>query len=167
MYQLGSNRINDTHFILPLLYFSVKIIGSLTKSVDKRLSSMQEEKFYEELLGLSLLRINWVEKQAGKLIIHCEYQSEECRCPQCGLVTAVINQYNKRQVRDLDISGKQVWLDIRVPQFICHTCRRYFTESPTWANPGRSYTKRQAKWVFEMCSKQPFTEATVAFRFVV
>lgn len=119
---------------------------------------MQEEKFYEELLGLSLLRINWVEKQPGKLVIHCEYQSEGGHCPQCGSVTAVVNQYDNRQVRDLDISGKQVWLDIRVAQFVCHTCCRYFTESPAWVEPGKSYTKRQAKWVFDMCAKQPFTE---------
>lgn len=27
-----------------------------------------------------------------------------------------------------------------------------------WIMPGKSYTRRQAKWVFEMCAKQPFTE---------
>ncbi len=102
---------------------------------------MQEEKFYEELLGLALLQVDSVEKQSGKLIIHCSYQSQGLHCLQCGLVTAVVNQYDKRQVRDLDISGKQrgrpaVWLHIRVPQFVCHTCHRYFTESPGWVQAG-------------------------------
>lgn len=119
---------------------------------------MEETKFYEELLGLPGLHIASIEKQPGKLIIHCAYQSEEGHCPQCGLITSVVNQYDERRVRDLDISGKQVWLYVRVPQWGCPICRRYFTESPPWVQAGKRYTQRQAKWVFELCAKQPFTE---------
>ena len=130
-------------------------------------SDMQEEKFYEELLGLSLLRIDLVEKQPTKLIVHCSCQSESGRCPQCGSVTAVVNQYDKRQVarpRHIRQTAKPPGgMVTQVPQFVCHTCQRYFTESPDWPAPrwvqaGKSYTKRHAKWVFELCAKQPFTE---------
>ena len=119
---------------------------------------MQEEKFYEELLALPLLQVESVEKQPSKIIIHCSYQSEGAHCPLCGSVTPEVNQYVCRQVRDLDISGKQVWLHIRIPQYVCPSCQRYFSDSPNWVEPGKSYTKRQAKWIFELCAKQPFTE---------
>lgn len=119
---------------------------------------MQEEKFYKDLLGLALLEVDSIEKQPSKIMIHCSYQSEGALCPVCGSVTPKVNQYGYRQVRDLDISGKQVWLHIRIPQYVCPSCQRYFSDSPHWVEPGKSYTKRQAKWIFELCAKQPFTE---------
>lgn len=119
---------------------------------------MTHTEFYEELLGLPSLKINSIESFPRKIIIHCETDLGTGTCPQCGEPTSIVNQYDSRQVRDLDISGKEVWLYLRIRQFVCPTCNRYFNESPDWIMPGKSYTRRQAKWVFEMCAKQPFTE---------
>jgi len=119
---------------------------------------MKPTEFYEELLGLEGLKIHSIEKMPGKIILHCETENDSGTCPQCGEPTSVVNQYDSRQVRDLDISGKEVWLHLRIRQFVCYPCKRYFNESPDWIMPGKSYTRRQAKWVFEMCAKQPFTE---------
>ena len=38
----------------------------------------------------------------------------------------------------------------------------YFHEPFNWVTAGKSYTVRQSKFVFELCAKQPFSEATVA-----
>ncbi|MCF8247148.1 MAG: ISL3 family transposase [Saprospiraceae bacterium] len=119
---------------------------------------MTHLEFYEELLGLPGLKINAIEQFPRKIILHCETQVGNGICPQCGEPTGIVNQYDSRRVRDLDISGKEVWLHLRTRQFVCHVCNRCFNESPEWIMPGKSYTKRQAKWVFEMCAKQPFTE---------
>ena len=72
-------------------------------------------------------------------------------CPHCLRSTAQVNraanrQYTQREVRDLDISGRQVWLVVQVRQFFCPDCERYFTERPSFADPGKSHTHRQAKW---------------------
>ena len=56
------------------------------------------------------------------------------------------------------LPGKEVWLQLRLPQFVCPRCERYFMATPDWIMPGKSYTRRQAKWIFELCAKQPFTE---------
>jgi transposase len=69
-----------------------------------------------------------------------------------------INQTDVRKFRDLKISEREVWLHIKIPQFHCATCNRYFFHNPDWAVSGKSYTKRQEKWVFEMCEKQAFTQ---------
>jgi transposase len=66
-------------------------------------------------------------------------------------------------VRDLDISGRQVWLSVRMRQFFCPDCDRYFTERLAFADPGKSHSHRQAngvarRWIFDCCAKQPFTE---------
>jgi transposase len=52
---------------------------------------------------------------------------------------------------------------MQVRQFFCPDCDRYFPERLSFADPGKSYTHRQAngvarRWIFDCCSKQPFTE---------
>ena len=93
---------------------------------------MKQTEFYEELLGLPSLKINSIESVPRKIIIHCETDSGTETCPQCGEPTSIVNQYNTRQVRDLDISGKEVWLYLPIRQFACPPCNRYFNESPAW-----------------------------------
>lgn len=120
---------------------------------------MKEAQFYEQLLDYTDLQITSVVHESGKITLHCETTSSVSKCPQCGLTTGEIHQYDHRRVRDLDISGKEVWLELRVRQFVCRPCNRYFHEQPDWLLPGKSYTRRQAKWAFLMCKKQAFTEA--------
>jgi transposase len=61
-------------------------------------------------------------------------------------------------LQDLSIVGKEVRLQIRVPQFYCEACHRYFSYDLPFADSHKSYTHRQAKWIFELCRQQPFTE---------
>lgn len=119
---------------------------------------MDELKFYEELLGLSDLSLNSIEKSPTKYIFHCRYTKSVSNCPVCLEPTGKINQTDMRKFRDLQISEREVWLHIQVPQFFCPTCNRYFFTNPDWVMPGKSYTKRQSKWIFEMSKKQAFTQ---------
>jgi transposase len=119
---------------------------------------MTQEEFYEEILGLSDLKVISIEKNPSKIIFHCEYISEQSNCPSCLEPTAMVNQYDTRKVQDLKISEHEVWLHIRIPQFVCPTCNRYFFDNPKWIVAGKSYTKRQEKWIFELCKQQSFTE---------
>lgn len=119
---------------------------------------MQEQHFFETLLGLSDLRILSIEHSSRRITLSCELSSETGKCPNCGEPTSEFRQYKTRKVRDLDISGKEVWLHLRLRQFHCIPCTCYFTQSTSWLLPYKSYTKRQQKWVFDMCAKQPFTE---------
>jgi transposase len=122
---------------------------------------MKVEQFYEHLLNYPGLRIHSVDHDDTKITLHCETTTGESICPQCGLSTGEVHQYDRRRVRDLDISGKEVWLELRVRQFVCRSCNRYFHEQPDWLLPGKSYTRRQAKWAFLMCQKQAFTAAAL------
>ena len=119
---------------------------------------MNEAQFYQDLLALPGLRVTTIKKTSQRIIVHAQVHVEPTPCPVCGEPTARINQYDTRKVQDLSISGKEVWLHLRMPQLVCPTCPRYFTPSPAWIMPGKSYTRRQAKWIFELCAKQPFTE---------
>lgn len=119
---------------------------------------MNELDFYEDLLGLSKLKLTSIEKSPTKFIFHCVHTKGVSNCPVCLEPTGKINQTEMRKFRDLKISEREVWLYIQVPQFFCPTCNRYFFDNPAWVMPGKSYTKRQSKWIFEMCEKQAFTQ---------
>lgn len=122
---------------------------------------MTEYSFYEELLGLSDLKITSIEKHPSKYIFHCRYTKSVSTCPVCLEPTGKINQTEQRKFRDLKISEREVWLYIQVPQFCCPTCNRYYFDNPPWVEAGKSYTKRQSKWIFEMCKKQSFEQVGV------
>ena len=119
---------------------------------------MEELKFYEDLIGLSDLKITSIEKSPKKFIFHGHYTKSHAKCPVCLKTTQKINQTDRRKFRDLKISAHEVWLYIKVPQFYCPHCNRYFFKNPPWVASGKSYTKRQSKWIFEMCKKQAFTQ---------
>jgi transposase len=119
---------------------------------------MQEKDFYQQLLALPHLAVNRVECAPNRITLHCQISTPSQACPHCMTPTTLINQYTQRLIRDLDISGRQVWLQIQTRQFVCPICDRYFSERIGFADPARSYTYRQAKWIVECCARQPFTE---------
>ena len=119
---------------------------------------MTDTQFYQDLLALPRLRVTAVDNEPGRILIHGSLAAEATPCPVCGEPTAILNPYETRKVQDLSISGKEVRLHLRIPQLACTSCPRYFSTPPDWIMPGKSYTRRQAKWVFELCAKQPFTE---------
>jgi transposase len=119
---------------------------------------MQETEFYQMLLSLPDLVVDKVELTERRITLHCHTNTLPQSCPHCLKPTTQVNQYTQREVRDLDISGRQVWLVVRIRQFFCPDCDRYFTEQLRFADSGKSHTHRQAKWIFDCCAKQPFTE---------
>jgi len=115
------------------------------------------ESIYEDLLRLDNLRIYRVESEEKSIQIYCEV-NEAGICPSCGNKNIKVNQRYEREVRDLDISGRKVFLHLLVKQYECETCGRTYSQQFSFASKGKSYTKRQAKWIFEMCKKQSHTE---------
>lgn len=120
---------------------------------------MNESTFYEGIINLPKLKVRLVEKEAAKIIFHCSYEIGSAKCPVCTKSTQKINQATTFKFRDLKISEKEVWLHLDIPQFVCPDCNRFFYQHPDWVMRGKSYTKRQAKWIFELCKKQSFTQA--------
>lgn len=120
---------------------------------------MEAIDFYTQLLNLPDLQVVRIEQQENKIILHCNLVKGEGKiCSKCNQTTNIVHQYKMRKVRDLDISGRQVWLHLRVPQYHCTTCNIYFNHPLDWVSSQKSYTRRQSKFIFELCAKQPFTE---------
>ena len=119
---------------------------------------MTENDFYTGLLNLPNIVVDSVSFVGSQIIIQCHISIKEAHCVSCQHLTTTINQYTTRTLRDLSIVGKEVCLKIRIPQFYCKNCHHYFTHELSFADANKSYTHRQAKWIFELCHQQPFTE---------
>ncbi|MEO1447924.1 MAG: ISL3 family transposase [Bacteroidota bacterium] len=118
---------------------------------------MEASEFYEQLLALPHLKVDKVELNKRVINIYCHDARSSRSCPNCGGSDAKLKAYDSRRIRDLNISDKEVWLHIRVRQFSC-SCGKYFHEQFEWAEAGKSYTRRQSKFIFELCAKQPMKE---------
>ena len=119
---------------------------------------MTENEFYTNLLNLPNILVDSVLLKDNKIIISCHISTKEGKCINCPQRTTSINQYTNRTLQDLSIVGKEVRLEIRIPQFYCKICNCYFTQELDFADSHKSYTHRQSKWIFELCNQQPFTE---------
>jgi len=118
---------------------------------------MEAREIYEQILGIAHLKVDRVSVGKRRIDLHCHDDRDSQTCLDCGSTSREVKQYYSRQIRDLDMSGKEVWLHVRVRQFHCE-CGKYFHEQFDWADPGKSYTKRQSKFIFELCAKQPMKE---------
>lgn len=119
---------------------------------------MTENEFYTNLLNLPNVVVDSVLFKGNKVIISCHLSMKESTCINCQETTKSINQYTTRTLQDLSIVGKEVSLQIRIPQFYCGVCNCYFTHELGFADSHKSYTHRQSKWIFELCRQQPFSE---------
>lgn len=117
-----------------------------------------ETELFEKLLSLPQVKVVSFELEEKTIRVKCENLLHKCPCPLCGKETSKVHQYSSHEVRDLDISGRRVILEIRVAQLICEDCHRYFNEPLDFVEPNKGYTRRQAKWIFELSAKQAFTE---------
>ena len=106
------------------------------------------EKLYEDLLRLPNLKVNRVESAEKAIRIYCEV-NEVSKCPSCQKENKIINQRYERIVRDLDISGRKVYLHLMVKQYKCNNCGRTHSQRFSFVLKGKSHTKRQSKWIFD------------------
>ncbi len=109
---------------------------------------------YEAILDIANLSVEDVEIVGKELHIYCKISGRESQnCPVCSQKVFGKRMKYRRKVRDLDISGRKVILHLLVHQYNCD-CGRNFSETFDFVEPNKSYTKRQAKWTFEMSAQQ-------------
>lgn len=109
---------------------------------------------FKTLLQLETISIEKVEMGSASIHVYCKMAEVGLKeCPRCGGLVSKNRPKYRREIRDLDISGRQVYLHLQVHQYDCD-CGRTFSEEFDLVSSGKSYTKRQAKYIFEMSAKQ-------------
>jgi transposase len=113
---------------------------------------------YDVLLQLSGLTITGVNIDTEAVNIFCkrgEIVGQEC--PKCKSIVERKTPKYIRKIRDLNISGRAVYLHLESHQYL-RECGSHFMEQFDFVEPGKSYTKRQSKWIIEMSRKQSYKE---------
>ncbi len=119
---------------------------------------MENFDIYEQLLNLPSVKITGVEMKAKIILISCTVQNPTSECPNCGLKTARVNQYYERELRDLNMGIRHVHLRVKMRQFYCPNCNRYFSELLDFADHNKEHTHRQTDYMFCLARKQSYSE---------
>lgn len=105
----------------------------------------------EQLLNLPELEITSVEIKPRRMTIHCHSRLGEALCPSCLTPTQEVRKSYNRRIRDLSITGREVYLQLEVRQFYCIDCDRYFSERFSFVETHRSHTKRYEDYIYSRC----------------
>lgn len=119
---------------------------------------MEKATFYEELLNLPSVEILDIKVDTKVITIECRVKHLGDICPNCGEISTTVNQYYHRTIRDLNMGIRHVHLLIKMRQFYCKGCNRYFTETLDFADLNKEYTHRQRDYMFILARKQCYTE---------
>jgi len=106
----------------------------------------------EILLGFSELGVDSVEVKKSRIDLHCHSKLEEGICPSCLEKCKKVKSTTTRQIRDMSLLGKEVYLHLESRQFFCEDCDRYFQESFSFVEPSKNQTLRLEKYLY-MCLK--------------
>src|SRR5512147_41614 len=106
---------------------------------------------FEQILGFKEICVDQVELQEKRINIYCSSTLKESLCPTCLKKRQQVNQTYQRPIRDLSITGKEVYLYLTQRQFYCPDCDRYFTERFSFVESSKTMTKRYEKYVYELC----------------
>lgn len=119
---------------------------------------MKKYEAYTEILNLPAVTITDVSVKNTRIDISCTLAGNSRKCPKCGLDCTLVNDRTTREIRDLNVADREVYLLVTVRQFSCTSCGHYHTECPDFADSNKCYTHRQSRYIFEICKKQSYQE---------
>ena len=108
--------------------------------------SQAYQKVLTETLNLPGALVTGYQKHEGiGIFLEIESESHERSCPRCNEVSGSLHQNHKHLVKDLPISGQDVYLKVNRRQFRCKKCGKPFSEELDYVAKNRTYTKRLAR----------------------
>ena len=113
---------------------------------DKFVISQAYQKVLTETLNLPGVLVTGYQKHEGiGIFLEVESKSREKVCPRCKEVSRCLHQNHKYLVKDLPMSGQDVYLRVNRRQLKCKKCGKPFSEELDYVNKNRTHTKRLAR----------------------
>lgn len=117
---------------------------------------MENYDLYTSLLDLPNLKITNVILSKIKIDIFCETETSSWKCSICKTDKTAVHQRTTRILRDLNIGARYVYLHVLNKQFYCWDCHHYFHEELSFAEANKSFTIRQADFMFLISQHQDY-----------
>lgn len=103
----------------------------------------------DTLLKLPNATVESCTGQDNEAYLKLRLLNEEASCPQCEQLSSELHQNRPILIRDLSIFGQATYLKVPRRQFYCRHCQCYFTESLTFMDEGRQYTRRYEEHIYQ------------------
>lgn len=110
-----------------------------------------------QLLSIPNYKVVGVEMADDTITLDIESTLDGAECPRCGTYCTGLHENHPRTVRDLPISGKACYLRFIRRRFLCSHCRDPFSESLSFVQERRDYTKRYQAWIFHQVKENNIT----------
>jgi len=89
------------------------------------------------------------QSNSNEVYLKLRFLNEEASCPHCKNLSSEVDQNRTIWIRDLSIFGQATYLKVPRRQFYCRDCQCYFTESLTFMDEGRQYTRRYEEQIYQ------------------
>ncbi len=86
----------------------------------------------EDFLNLPSIKVVNSEKISDFYVLQLQFTNAGINCPHCQKYLDTIHQIRYILVRDLSISGMEVYLKVPRRRFYCRQCQKYTTEQLIW-----------------------------------
>ena len=110
-----------------------------------------------QLLAIPNYEVVGVEMTEDTITLDIQSTLRGVECPRCGAYCTNLHENHSRTVRDLPISGKACYLRFIRRRFFCSHCRDPFSESLSFVQERRDYTKRYQAWIFHQVKENNIT----------
>jgi len=97
--------------------------------------------------GIKVINCHFITED--EILIDLKNNSKKASCPHCSNFSDKIHQNHWYRVRDIPLSGYQVFLNVNRRQFRCIQCNKVFSEELNFVKKRRTYTLRLAKKVIK------------------
>lgn len=88
-------------------------------------------------------------QELNDVYLKLRFLTEEAPCSHCNKTSSELHQNRPIVVRDLSIFGQATYLKVPRRQFYCQDCQRYYTESLSFMDEGRQYTRRYEEYIYQ------------------
>jgi transposase len=102
----------------------------------------------ENFLNLPKLKIIGGGQILDLFVLQVQMTNEGINCPHCEKYLDVLHQNKYILVKDLSISGMEVYLKVPRRKFYCRQCQKYTTEQLTWLDSKQSITNRYKEYIY-------------------
>lgn len=114
----------------------------------------------DTLLNLPNTTIESCTRQADEVFLKLRFLTNAASCPHCQKMSETLHQNRPILIRDLSVFGQATYLKVPRRQFYCHGCQRYFTESLSFVDEGRTYTRRYEEYIYQQVQQSSIEQVS-------